>query len=242
MPKIFVYGDSHTRAIKVGAARFPKDVEFETEFAIHWLLTEKNGVSRGDLAFKDAKSVVATLQPGDIFVISLLGNAHNIFGLLKHEHPICVLDMQSHENISPGFELIPSNTMQDLFYSFCESNKRVVELKNQSTVPVFHLMTPPPKEDSEYIISKISQSRNTVIGVHDLNSPNVRLALWKLEMSALNRFCKKIGIMLIPPPSEAISVQGFLKPEFYGGDATHANRGYGELVLQQLKQLVIPPQ
>ncbi|MDD2759961.1 MAG: hypothetical protein PHH11_06665 [Methylomonas sp.] len=240
MPKIFVYGDSHTRVLKDAAERFPKGNKIE--FDIHWMFSEKNGVTRGDMMFEDAKTAVASLQSGDIFVISLLGTAHNIFGLVEHERKFCVVSEQCSNNTFLDCELIPSSTMRDMFYGVCQKNKRIGELKSQATVPVYHLMTPPPKEDNEYIKAKTSRYRDKIIGEHDINKPELRLALWNLEMSAVKQFCEGLDVNVIEPPFESISEHGFLKPHFYGGDATHANRAYGELVLYQLKELTILPQ
>ncbi len=153
MPKarIFVFGDSHTRsllhAIDEGLIN-----ESQFDYSIHWMLTEKNGVVRGDLKIEDAYQTIKSLSGKDIVAISLLGTAHNIFGLIQHEQPYVLFETGSQPlACNAGTQVIPRNAMKDMFDSWSRKNTRINKLKDCSSVRVFHLMTPPPKQDNEYI-------------------------------------------------------------------------------------------
>jgi hypothetical protein len=52
----------------------------------------------------------------------------------------------------------------------------------------------------------------------------------------LEDICQEIGVEVLGPPSGALDEDGFLLPEFYASDATHANPSYGELVVTQAEE------
>lgn len=239
MPKVrvFIFGDSHTHALSQ-ASQDPVFASGDVEFDIHWLLKEKNGGVRGDMNMDAALSVIDTLGARDMVVLSFVGTAHNIFGLLKHEKPFWVVDGGEEDGLDPELgELVPMHAMWDMVESLCTNNKQVARIKERSKVPVFHLMTPPPKSNNEFIASKVKSYRGRLASDVGITPPELRFRLWKLEMRVLERFCAELGIALVPPPIESLTQEGFLSEEYYADDATHANRAYGALVLRQLHDI-----
>lgn len=236
MAKIFIFGDSHTRALNEALGDYIP-LNPDIEFYIHWLLKEKNGSVRGDLRYEDALDIAQGLGEEDLLVVSLLGTGHNIYGLLEHDIPFFLSLENKKNNEIKNRQLIPENLALDMFIGFCNKNKRIIELKARSRSKVIHLMTPPPKFDNDYIKSKTNRDRDKMVGEYDINPPGLRLQLWKVEMKALEMFCAQNSITLIPPPSSSITSEGFLDKKYWGGDATHANALYGQLVLKQLEEL-----
>lgn len=234
--RIFVFGDSHTRALLNAANESSTEDDFV--FSIHWMRSEKNGVVRGDLGIEDAFEKIKSLGGQDILVISLLGTAHNIFGLVQHEQPFDLMEAGSSFDMEDLHgQIVPRNIMWDMFEFWGRRNKKIKKLKDCSSVRVFHLMTPPPKQDNGFIESKTAKYRDHVVAVKGISRAELRLRLWNLEMQVLKHICDEWGIGVIPPPNDAIETEGFLKKEFYGNDATHANTAYGALVLKQLKDI-----
>ncbi len=238
MREIFVFGDSHTRALKEALSN-RKVAKSIFNFKINWLQTEKNGLRRGDLKYEDAISHVSNLSENDLLVISLLGTGHNIFGLMEHDVPfrISIENDDLTDNIND--ELIPENLIFDMFFDYSNRSKKIIDLKKSTKAKVVHLMTPPPKSSNDYIKSKIKNYRDKVVGEYDINPPYVRLKFWSIEMNALQSVCKQYDIDVVSPPQEAIDSDGFLKEFFWGKDATHANSAYGDLVLTQLESLAL---
>jgi len=234
---IFIFGDSHTRALKDAHNNF-KFLEPSLNLNIHWMLSVKNGMVRGDLRYEDALTIASNLSENDLLVISLLGTSHNLFGLIEHEIPFFFSDADQSEHNGPEKHLIPFNLMYDMFVEFSKKNKRIPELRKATKAKVIHLMTPPPKGDNDFIKSKISRYRDKVLGEHSINSPTIRLKLWQIEMQALQNVCEEYGIYIVPTPEPAFDTGGFLRADYYGGDATHANMKYGKLVLSQLEKLL----
>jgi len=237
MPHIFVFGDSHTRALKTAVPRFDCS-ELDVEFDIHWRMSIKNGVTRGDMELYEAKKSISKLQANDMLVISILGTMHNILGLIKHSQPFYISNSKLDKCIPYGYEVIPANCMQDLFYNQWKKSNIVSDLKSISLAPVYHLMPPPPKENIDYIKSKTSNYRGSVIDEINLNRSDIRLSLWQLEMEALKKFLCNMGVKLLKPPNQSLSEHGYLKEEYYANDTTHANAQYGLLVLNQLADML----
>jgi hypothetical protein len=238
MARIYIFGDSHTRALK-NAQGDPNLLYSSLDYDVHWMQSEKNGVIRGDLRYEDALNDVSGLNENDYLVISLLGTYHNIVGLIEHEIPFYLAEDDQSEHVFLDRCLIPASIVSDMFIEFCKKNNRIAALKKATRAQVFHLATPPPKGDNAYIKSKINRYRDKVIGEYDINPSTIRLKLWQLEMQALSDVCRGYGISFLPPPVEAVDEAGFLRVDYYADDGTHANKKYGILVLSQLEKLRI---
>jgi hypothetical protein len=236
MARIYIFGDSHTRALK-NAQGDPNLLYSSLDYDVHWMQSEKNGVIRGDLRYEDALNDVSGLNENDYLVISLLGTHHNMVGLIAHEIPFYFAGDDQNDNFFLDGCLLPENLVRDTFIEFCKKNNKVPSLKKATRAQVFHLSTPPPKVDNAYIKSKIYRYRDKVIGEFDINPSTIRLKLWQLEMQSVRDVCWEHGISFLPPPMEAVDEAGFLRVDYYGDDGPHANKKYGILVLSQLERL-----
>lgn len=234
--KVLVVGDSHTQALAKAhegrAGRQPKsdDVLFD----INWLA--KADKSRGNLPLADAFERTASLEPDDMMVISIAGALHNGVGLLQHETPFDFFT-RGDENmtLAKGCVVVPENALSDMLKVMAQPNKKIAALRAKARCPVYHLATPPPKEDGAFIMARMTRYRERLVAEAGVNHAATRLKFWKLEMRVLAHLCAEWTMHLVLPPVEAQTPEGFLKPEYYADDATHANAGYGELVLRQLE-------
>lgn len=234
--KVLVVGDSHTQALakahQARAGRSPQsgDVRFD----INWLA--KPNKSRGDLPLADAFERAASLQPDDVMVISIAGALHNGLGLLQHQKPFDFFTGGDETmTLAEGCVVVPEKVLWDVIEVMTEPNKKIAGLRARARCRVYHLATPPPKEDGAFILAQAGRYRDRLVAEAGVNRAATRLKLWKLEMRVLAHLCGEWTIRLLLPPAEAQTTEGFLKPEYYANDATHANAGYGELVLRQLE-------
>lgn len=236
---VLVLGDSHTlalsRARKARAGREPKpdDVQFD----IHRLAKRKRAISVGDLGLAEACERARQLQPDDVMAISIAGTLHNVLGLLQHDQPFDSFTRGETTTPAEGRVVVPENALWDMFKGMTDPTKKIVALRGNARCLVYHLATPPPKEDGEFITARVARYRDRLVAEAGVNPAATRLKLWKLEMRVVTQLCAEWGMHLVHPPAEAQTPEGFLKPEYYGDDATHANTAYGELVLRQLEAL-----
>lgn len=238
--KIFVIGDSHTRVLgKAEELRVQSgDSPSECAFDIHWILTKKGDKSRGDMPLEEAVAIAKALGPDDIVVISLAGTLHNIFGLLRHDPPFDFYTADD-DHVESGTQIIPFHAVKDLLYDSARNNRNIIAIKKAASCRIFHLPTPAPKEDNEFIQEKTVRYRDRFVLDAGINSPAIRLKLWELEMEVVEELCREWGMSFIPAPLGSQTDAGFLKKDYYGADATHANEAYGQLVLRQLEDIAL---
>lgn len=234
--RIVILGDSHTRSL-VAAQHLVAESLPDIEFRIHWLASDKKGVVRGDISIEDSEALLESLGPGDIAAISILGTAHNVLGMLQHEVPFRVMrpgGRAAGEDV--GGELIPWHVIRDTFVEMGARSKRIPKIRDGTKARVLHLMTPPPKESTEYMLEKIGLYRKKLASEVGVAAPEVRLGMWQAERDSLRIVCDQWRIGFLDAPADAMTADGYLRPEYYE-DATHANKEYGELVLRQLAAL-----
>jgi hypothetical protein len=99
---------------------------------------------------------------------------------------------------------------------------------------------PPPPLPSHAIRERLAQETYFVQKARDLGIPledvplvedAVRSRLWQILIDAYRAFAAEAGAAFLEPPASARDVAGLLKAEYWGHDATHANREYGSQYL-----------
>jgi hypothetical protein len=193
----------------------------------------------GDLPLEDLLATAKRLCPEDVIVSMVGGSKHSVLSTIQHpERFDFFLPGQDHR-LGKRTTLIPFQLLYDYFRKALRQNDGAViaTLKSSTSAKVVHLLAPPPKRKKEYI-EIYHDTRFADEGISELGiSPaELRLKFWHLQNMVVQEICDELGVETIPPPAEACEPNGFLKNIYYAGDATHANRAYGELVLQQLEQ------
>ncbi|QUT04359.1 hypothetical protein KFK14_14940 [Sphingobium phenoxybenzoativorans] len=235
MRKIVCFGNSHTMALSqaVSLREYNKSI-----LEIYWLKNKSKESERGDITEIEAIDIISNLGVNDIITISIIGTYHNIVGLLKHDTPFDFL-LKDGDDIyaSDDIAVIPYNAIRDEFDLIINSNQSIEKLIKAGSCPTYLLATPPPKEDNSFMAKCTKKYRGRPLNEALINDAHIRLRLWTLEMQRIEIWCQKIGAKWLFPPQQAITNNGYLKPEYYADDITHANARYGELVLQQIEAL-----
>lgn len=236
-PRILLFGDSHTyavqRAIERRSAR-----GLGVPLTAHRLLKTKNDVVMGDTTFEEYLALTGKLDQQDVAVSMIGGNQHAVFSTIQHPQRFTFL-MPSDGGAAEGAELIPYRALAQHFDAGIRGRdgQSLAALRKATRARVVHLLPPPPKRDNAHIMkhheSKFAQDNIAALGV---SAPELRMAFWQLQVRLLEELCTELNIEVLPPPPSALDSDGFLAPEFYASDATHANASYGELVLQQIEE------
>jgi hypothetical protein len=205
----------------------------------------KNGVELGDTSVKGALDMVSALAGNDMLVSAIGGNQHNVLGLVQHPTPFDMFDgAEQTATTQQGVACVPYRALWDLFETRLRTRDgpRFAELRHAAKCRVYHLAPPPPKSDEAHILERHETDFDRFGIVEKGVSPAaLRLKLWKLHQLVLQHLCTESDIVLVSPPSEGFSPDGFLKREYYAGDATHANAEYGVLVLNHLEHIALHP-
>jgi hypothetical protein len=101
---------------------------------------------------------------------------------------------------------------------------------------------PPPKGDMDFIRARIgaefgadlAQKLHDAFPEIDIISPMTMLKIWKLLMRMNKRTALEAGVEFLDIPPGSQDEHGFLLPEYYSHDVTHANAAWGNLFLSHL--------
>ncbi|WP_370274597.1 hypothetical protein [Pararhodobacter marinus] len=228
--KLLILGNSHSEAL-------PRDPIDGYDLEIHWLKTKDNA-KFGTMTLPEAREKVASLTANDTLVLMHLGALHNIYGLLNHDVPYGVL-LDDGARVGPeDAQIIPVSSIRAVFQNKFESDKVVPAIKEATRAQVVHVMPPPPKEEiPERFRNKGGDYHGRGIAEFGFAPADLRLALWRIEESALSSFLGKLGIMHYAAPAETLTATGFLAPDFYANDATHANAAFGKQLMDAIVRL-----
>jgi hypothetical protein len=236
VPAVLALGNSHISTLQTALAdRRAQPMTYDNCFDVRRIYSPKETELEGGISMAAALNLAERLGPADVVALSVAGTCHNIMGLLQHDTPFDLLapDMASKT------VLVPFHVMYEQMLDHSRARRNILRFKQVTQARVYHLATPPPKEDEDYIRAKMMRYRGIALANAVLNPAPARLRLWQIEMDALSQACTEWGVDFAPVPEAARTSKGYLKPEFYGADATHANAAYGALVLDQLGSFVV---
>jgi len=235
--RILVLGDSHTGALE--QANRKRASSDKSRISVLRFLKVKNEKEIGDISLEAAVSMVAAATPDDLIASTIGGSLHQVVGLVQH--PVAFDFSEPGNQTCPASQpcvLIPYRTMWEFFERSLRRNdgQRMKTLGDAAGRPIYHLLSPPPKESTPHILqSNEGAFEKAGIATRGVTPAAIRLKLWRLQCAVLRSLCTEWGVHLLPPPEGTQTPEGFLKPEYYKNDATHANADYGELVLRQLE-------
>lgn len=243
--KVLVFGDSHTHAVST-AIRKLKNHTAGCEIEAYRLTKVKNGTMIGDIDVNDLIARCKTLTPTDLLVSVVGGNQHSSFSLIQHEIPFRLYDQpggnaEQADAIGDGDVLIPRNVIKDHFRRGMRNGdaRRIFEMANVGSQRTVHLAPPPPKADEAHILNRIETSfADKIAAGFGVSSAPLRLAIWQLQNEVFSEILAEEGVELLPPPPGTQTVEGYLHPDYYGPDATHANAAYGAKILEQIREFL----
>ena len=167
-------------------------------------------------------------------IVSLVGgNMHNQLGLVRHPRPFDFVLPSEPELPADDGELIPVEALENLLQRRMFRALSIMSLlKKRAGALMYHLESPPPIADDDYIrgsIDKYFEKRGAAqLGIV---SPRLRYKLWRLHSQIVRKACLELEIEFIPCPAEAV-IGGFLRDDLRA-NATHANERYGAMLLAQ---------
>jgi hypothetical protein len=178
------------------------------------------------------------LDKNSHFISMLGGNDHNSIGLIEHPKRFDFLEPgQNVAEIEPDRDLIPYDALRAMLQQRLDSYLRWLS----ELAPVFagkklHLCSPPPVPSDEHI-RKFPDIFERILN-RGVTPARIRAKLYNIHSDIFRECCLKLGVDFIPPPSNALDDDGFLRPEYWNSDPTHANLRYGRLLLKQIKEHV----
>lgn len=243
-PRIRLFGDSHCYAVQRAIERREAKGR-RVPVAAFRLLKTKNGAEVGDTSFEDFLLMIAKLSPTDIVLSAIGGNQHAVFSTIQHPVPFSFFEPGNSAPLEADAAVIPYRALESNFAKGIRNRdgESLKALRDATRARVVHLLAPPPKRDNAHIL-RHHESRFAEENIADLgvSSPELRLKFWKLQRRVLEEVCADYDIEVLGPPPGSIDPDGFLAPDYYASDATHANVAYGELILAQIEESFVAVQ
>ncbi len=228
--KILIIGNSH-------AACLPHSIAESSGDRIRIVSVQKPEYSHFFKRGVPTQSLRDYYHPTHVFSI-LGGNRHYDVGLIEHPQKIQVLVGGEDEFLAEGRELVTNAVIRDVLLEAAHDPLAMMRnIRAFYSCTVTHVMPPPPiaLEDISNMLDRALRS----MGEFTTAPVWHRLRCYRIYCSVLSDFCAKEGFLSLDPPDDAASDEGFLKTEYYGRNATHANDKYGLLLFQKILQDVI---
>lgn len=184
------------------------------------------------------EAVAQRLREHQGTVFSMIGGgAHGVLGVLVHPRRFdFVLPEQPLLPLDPAAEILPALAVQQVLESLMSDYLALMSQVRQLSVgPMFHIESPPPYADAERMHADMPWSMFPGM-CHEISPACFRYKLWRLHSQIAGKWCETAGVVFVPCPPETVDENGFMREPYYG-DGAHANAAYGELVLEQMRQL-----
>jgi hypothetical protein len=164
------------------------------------------------------------------------------FDFALASHPELVVD--------PGVELVPELQVREVFQSSMDHLEMILTrmMDTGGQRPII-LGTPPPKGDNEAIrrgmqlhaevFTKLAPDHGLDFEQAQLAPPYLRLKLWWLLQRMMRETAERLAVEFWPVNASAMTEEGYLRPEYWGADALHANAAYGALMLDEYEKRLL---
>ncbi|MEO0635852.1 MAG: hypothetical protein AAFY73_04330 [Pseudomonadota bacterium] len=206
---------------------------------------------RGELVFNHRlKAKIDTLKSdydAVTFACMFGGNHNHTLTLLQHPQPFDVHmpDIVKAPTASGAHVLtrayVEATLLEYMSLSLVTTAKVAEAFRQDQTL---HLSPPPCIGDDTFSkkhMGAFFEMRAPAFGDVSLTPRLIRQKIWNLQLALQKTNATRHGYRHLSPPPTSMDVEGFLASQFYGSDATHANRAYGDLLLRQLEDEIGAP-
>lgn len=210
------------------ALRYPFTLDVEGEVVLNPELVQ----SIRDIAQKyDRIQLITVLGGGHYLALTMLDNNHPMEVILPGQPDLPLRD---------DAMLVSVDFAKDIFLQLIKGTFQALACIKAEfpDVGFAQIESPPANGDNDFIRSHLGdyfQATCTPEQINAISSPAQRYKFWRLQSEMYAQKCEELGIDYINVPERAISADGFLPPEFFGSDSTHANAAYGRMILDSIE-------
>lgn len=146
--------------------------------------------------------------------------------------------------LATDVDIVPESLVETRLSPHADNlNAAIDSLVDGRAAGVTLVGTPPPKGDdvrlreilkSDPVFTQYAKGLGFEADTVPFNSPYLRLKLWVLTQKLTEQVAKARNLSFLPVPSECQDQEGFLKPEYWAEDISHANSDYGTLLIKHI--------
>lgn len=242
---VIVLGHSHVGVLHEALEDIPKsNPQNGAHFYVHDVWKNRTDYARPDgdggvIFNQDVLDEVDAIVPEGmkrLYISMMGGNGHILLALEKHTRPFDFISSERPDlDVDPSAEILPEDFVTAILKPLMMSYVwHMVSYRTAVNAKTYVIETPPPYSDDEYVKSNLGPY---IKSPENIVSSSHRLKMWRLHSSIINEICVASDIQFVKAPAASLDENGFMRPEGYGPDATHANKWYGQLLVQQILQL-----
>jgi hypothetical protein len=191
---------------------------------------------------------VARHAQGRTVAIFWRGNQHfHHFLIMPSEDFDFLLQSEPGLDADPSRTIVPEATIIEFMRADMVDLDAIIEAIHAAGGRVVLCGTPPPKGDAGLVRDRILHEdyfRQTAerlgfdLADVEISPPVLLYKLWRVMQNSLNDVATRHGARFMPVPPALRTAEGFLHPDYYAGDVTHANHAYGDAVRQALGRFI----
>ena len=190
-------------------------------------------------ASKDAARdrVAAVFWGGNIHLARFLFAPEPLFDFVASDAPELPLD--------ESVELVPESAVQVVLAPPVLQISKTLQELTSVAAKVLYCGSPPPKGDDAFIRQRVKHEPYFVQLAAGLNldlaqvrlSPALlRLKLWHALQRLMREAAEQAGATFVPAPEDGQIAPGYLHPDCYAADSTHANKVYGARAVENIRR------
>lgn len=170
------------------------------------------------------------------------GGHHHALSLLRHPIPFDFYERSSKlVELDEGSTLLSRDAVRDVLDEKIQPSIRNMRAMREAfpDYECWHVQSPPPNRDNQFIRENMGawfEQNFSEAERNAISSPRLRFKMWSLHSEIYKAYCHKLGIGFVPVPETTHDEEGFLLPEYYGSDATHASSSYGGIVIEKIEE------
>ena len=241
-PEIVIAGHSHAMAIGLPVVARDAAVQLVSIGPGRWGLVGgwPRGTDYWDALEREApKRAIILSWQGTEYLARFLVAPDPLFDFVPKARPDTPL--------VPGATLVPESAVRALFSRSLADAASIVARLTPAASAVFLPAPPPPKDDDDLIRRRVLMEQGFRVRLEQLgvspetvrfSPPLLRLKLWELTQDLLRDAVEGAGGVYVQCPPEARDDRGLLRREFWNEDITHANKAFGNLMLDQMARML----
>ena len=229
---LWCIGHSHVTCVARAAEVTGTPLQALNFWGMPGAIEQDDGVSRLSSALEQQ------LRQHEGTVFSMIGGAaHGVLGMLVHPRRFdFVLPAQPALPLDPAAEMLPALVVRRMLESLMMDYLALMtQVHRLCKGRLFHLESPPPSADVWRMQADIPWDMYPGM-CHEISPAYFRYKLWCLHSQIVSDWCAGAGATFVRCPPQSVDESGFMRDSYYG-DGAHANAAYGELVLEQMRQL-----
>lgn len=256
MLAVFLVGDSHYASVAAALAERglasdpagkPTSAHLFVFNAWKHSLTYPFSVAEGDRwvlnpGLRAEMDALRTRLSGPVVLSMFGGGHHHALTLVAPSVPFdCILPSRPELPFDRSAEILTIGFLEAILMSYLPGPFREIDnfLRAFPGAPCFHVESPPLIGDDDFVRENLGRwftDRLAPGETLELTNRFVRQKVWLLHSGLYLRRAREAGFSFLRCPETTIDDEGFLRREYYGADATHANAAYGEQVLRQVER------